>query len=254
MTKYAYLDKNIKAVNIQQLVGNQPDWQFITLTEDQFIPVDATYVAVHGVLRGNSPIIKQAESRQIPWIYMDNAGDYFPEMYKRVTISATAPQFLRNGKRFEHNIELKSWRGGSGKNILLLPPSPPYMDTFGTRNWLNEMVHTINLCTGRDIVVRAKPAKGRFARPLQEQLDEAYCVVTWGSAIALEAMRQGIPTISTGWCPAKFASFEIDDLETDSLKNEPARMEVFDSLTWSCFSKNELNNSYNTVMENYKSA
>jgi hypothetical protein len=206
------------------------------------------------VLRGNSEIIKQAMSRRIPWVYMDNAGDYFPDMYKRITIDSTAPEFMKEGKRFEHNIKLKPWRGGTGKNILVLAPSPPYMDTFDSRNWLNEMVHSINIYTGRDVVVRAKPAKGKFARPLQEQLDEAYCVVTWGSAIALEAMRQGIPTISTDWCPAKFASKRFENLDTLAMIDEPPRMEIFDSLTWSCFSKNELWSSYNTVMGNYNYA
>ena len=252
--RYAYLDKNIKSINMQQFIGRQSDWTFLPLIEEPIIPSDATTVAVHGVLRGNSKVIQQAIERRIPWIYMDNAGDYFPEMYKRVTINETSPQFLREGKRFEHNVQLKPWRGGSGKNILVLPPSPPYMDTFNTRNWLNEMVHTINVYTGRDIVVRAKPAKGRFARPLQEHLDEAYCVVTWGSAIALEAIKQGIPTISTGWCPAGKASFGFPDLETQIMRHEPPRKEVFDSLTWSCFSKNELSNVYNIVMENYKNA
>jgi hypothetical protein len=250
--KYGYLDKNIKAVNMQQFLRSQSDWTLLALVEDHVVPPDATMVAVHGVKRGNSKIIEQAIERNIPWVYMDNAGYYFPEMYKRITINETAPQFLREGKRFEHNVQLKPWRGGSGKNILVLPPSQTYMDTFGTRNWLNDMVNTINVYTGRDIVVRSKPAKGRFARPLQEHLDEAYCVVTWGSAIALDAIKQGIPTISTGWCPAGKASFGLPDLETIKITYEPPRMEVFDSLTWSCFTKNELNNAYNIVMENYK--
>ena len=247
------MDKAIKAKNLTDFVNGQ-GWKLLPLVDVPFIPSDAEMVAVHGVLRGNSNIIKQAESAQIPWVYMDNAGDYFPDMYKRVTISATAPQFLRLGRRFEHNTVMKPWRGGSGEKILVLPPSPPYMDTFGTRNWLNEMVHTINVYTGREIVVRAKPAKGRMARPLQEQLDEAYCVISWGSAIALEAMKQGIPTISTGWCPASFATKELSDLDTLAMIDEPDRMNIIDSLTWSCFSKNELWSSYNTVMENYNNA
>jgi hypothetical protein len=119
--KYGYLDKNIKAVNMQQFLRSQSDWTLLALVEDHVVPPDATMVAVHGVKRGNSKIIEQAIERNIPWVYMDNAGYYFPEMYKRITINETAPQFLREGKRFEHNVQLKPWRGGSGKNILVLP-------------------------------------------------------------------------------------------------------------------------------------
>ena len=250
--KYAFLDKNIKARNMADFVEGH-GWNLIPLTEDVNVPTDATMVAVHGVLRGNAKIIQWCESAGIPWVYMDNAGTYFPEveMYKRITISSTAPQFLRDGKRFDHKIKLKPWRGGAGEKILLLPPSPPYMDTFGLRNWLNEMAHTINVYTGREIVVRAKPAKGRFARPLQEQLNEAYCVVTWGSAIAFDAMIQGIPTISTGWCPAKFASKQLENLDTIAMIDEPDRMRIVDSLTWSCFKKEEMSSAYNIIMENY---
>ena len=251
--KYAFLDKNIKARNMADFVAGH-GWNLVDLTEDAHMPLDATAIAVHGVLRGNARLIRDAEALGIPWVYMDNAGTYFPQvdMYKRITISATAPQFLREGKRFDHKVTLKKWRGGSGEKILLLPPSPPYMDTFGLRNFVNDMAHGINVYTGRDIILRAKPAKGRFARPLQEQLDEAYCVITWGSAIAFDAMIQGIPTISLGWCPAKFASKKLEDLETDKMKEEPDRMKIVDSLTWSCFTKNEMTIAYNTVMENYE--
>jgi len=253
MTRYAFLDKNIKARNMADFVHGH-GWNLLQLEENSFILQDAEMIAVHGVLRGNSNLIRQAMMTKTPWVYMDNAGDYFPpecEMYKRVCLNSTAPTIFRSGKRFEHNVKIMSWRGGRGDKILLLPPSPPYMDTFDLRNWLNEMAHTINIYTGREIVVRAKPAKGRFARPLQEQLNEAYCVVTWGSAIALEAMRMGIPTISTGWCPAKIASKKLEDLETSEMLVEPDRMSIFNSLTWSCFSKKELDSAYNIVMENY---
>ena len=106
------------------------------------------------------------------------------------------------------------------------------MDTFDCKDFLNFIAHNVNIYTDKNIIVRAKPAKGKLARPLQEQLDNAYCVITWGSAIALEAMRQGIPTISLGWCPAKMASKKLEDLETNAMKNEPERINVFDNLTW----------------------
>jgi len=108
----------------------------------------------------------------------------------------------------------------------------------------------VNIYTDKNIIVRGKPAKGRKARPLQEQLDDAYCVITWGSAVALEAMNMGIPTISLGWCPAKIASKKLEQLETSSMYEEPDRMSVYDNLTWSSFERNELPQALDIVMEN----
>ena len=259
MSKYAYMDKNIKAINIRQLIAGH-GFEEIDLEEDLTLPEDATEIAVHGVLRGNSTLIKQAIAKGIDWIYMDNAGHYFTDMYKRIVVNATAPTKLRKGPpRFEHNTKLKPWRGGEGKNIVILPPSPPYMDTFDTRNFLNFCAHNLNAYTDKNLIIRAKPAKGKMAPPWEEQLADAYCVVTWGSALALDAMIQGVPTISMGWCPAMHASKRIDELETHAMEDEPDRMAIMNNLTWSSFNKTELSTTsskkssesiYNIIMEN----
>lgn len=247
---YAYMDKNIKAANLRELLSgfkytpmNLSDWKPI-------LPSDAEAAVVHGVLRGSETIIKEAETHNVPWLYMDNAGTYFDDMYKRVIWNATAPITHRPGRRFEHNTKMEQWKGGQGEYILVLPPSPPYMDTFDCRNFLNYCAHTINQYTGRPIVVRGKPAKGRHAPPLEEQIRNAYAVVCWGSAVALDAMCMGIPTISMGWCPAKMASFELSDLETSKLEFEKDRMGVYDNLTWSCFKREELSGAFAIAGEN----
>ena len=244
---YAYLDKNIKAANVKELVQYQKA-NFVDLTNTK-IPDDASCVVVHGVLRGMDEVIKQAIDRSIPWVCMDNG---YLGKYKRVILNATAPITMRSGKRFEHGTQLLPWRGGKGSSILVLPPSPPYMETFNLRDFLNFIAHNVNKYTDRNIIVRAKPAKGKLARPLEEQLDNAYCVITWGSAVALEAVRRGIPTISLGWCPAKPASKILESLETSSMLEEPDRMSVFDNLTWSSFEREELPNAWDIAMENSK--
>ena len=238
---YAYLDKNVKANNVKEVLTGLTYKTKNILNDETDIPEDATCVVVHGVLRGNGEVIKTAEERNIPWCYVDNA--YFGK-YKRVIFNGTAPITFRGGKRFEHNTKLEPWRGGQGDYILVLPPSPPYMDTFNSRNFLNYCAHTINQYTDKPIVIRAKPAKGRKAPPLEEQLKNAYAVVSWGSAVSLEALRLGVPTISLGWCPAKFSSFKLEDLETEELTFEPPRMETFDNLTWSSFERDELPQAY----------
>lgn len=251
MKIYNYLDKNIKGINSQELLS-LVEHVDVPLKEYNVLPADASMIAVHGVLRGNQNLIQQAVERQVPWMYMDNAGHYFPDMYKRVVLNATAPITFRGGKRFEHNIKLERWRGGQGSKIIVLPPSPPYMDTFGCRDFLNHIAHNVNLYTDKEIVIRAKPAKGRKAPSWDEQLADAYCVITWGSALALDAMIKGVPTISLGWCPAKNVSAQLHDLETSLLTHEPARMDTLNNLTWCSFKREELPLAYEIALENSK--
>lgn len=253
---YNYLDKNIKGYNSVSLFESvrSHNVDLTTLGDNPMLPSDADLIGVHGVLRGNSSLIKQAIETGTPWMYMDNAGHYFPDMYKRVILNATAPITIRGGKRFEHNTKLESWRGGQGDYILVLPPSPPYMDTFGesASGFLNHLAHNVNIYTDRDLIIRGKPAKGRKSKPLEEQIRRAYAVISWGSAVSLEAMKLGVPTISLGWCPSKPASFELSDLETDRIKEEPNRMEVYDNLTWCSFKREELPEAFDIAVENSK--
>ena len=244
---YAYLDKNIKAANIKELTRNIK-CEYIPI-DNLRIPGDAECNVVHGVLRGMADVVKRSINSNLPWVMMDNG---YLGKYKRVVVNATAPTTYRSGRRFEHGTQLLPWRGGKGSSILVIPPSPPYMDTFGLRDFLNFITHNVNKYTDKNIIVRGKPAKGRKARPLKEQLDNAYCVITWGSAVALEAMQMGVPTISLGWCPAKLASKTLEDLETNKMLEEPDRMAVYDNLTWSSFEREELTGAWDVVMENSK--
>jgi hypothetical protein len=245
---YAYLDKNIKATNIHELMSGviTPNTS-LHIGARKDVPDDASMTVVHGVLRGMDNVVKHSIDNNIPWMCMDNG---YLGKYKRVILNATAPITFREGRRFNHGMQLQPWRGGKGSSILVLPPSPPYMDTFGIRDFLNYIAHNVNIYTDKNIIVRGKPAKGRKARPLEEQLNDAYCVITWGSAVALEAMRMGIPTISLGWCPAKIVSKTLEQLETTSMLEEPNRMAVYDNLTWSSFERDELSKAWDVAMEN----
>ena len=243
--------KATKARAIQSLCSLRKDVKAFP-SSDKRVPDGATLVLVYGTLRGMSEVIQDARRKKIPWMYMDNG---YLQQDHRVVLDATAPITMRDGRRFNYEYTEEKWRGGQGDYILVCPPSYPYMETFKTDSWLNDLVNTVNCYTGRDIIVRAKPAKpvrADKAKPLDEVLDNAYAVVTWGSAVALTAMQKGIPTISTGWCPAKGASFSLGDLETDKLLQEPNREAVMDNLTWSSFNKSEIPHSFDIIMENSK--
>lgn len=192
------------------------------------IPLDAHLISVQGIMRGSGDIITQAQERKIQWMYLDYG--YIGKEY-RVCVNETAPTRLFDGSRFDHKTQILTWKGGHGSDILILPPSEFYSEHFGLQEFLYEAVNKISLYTARPIVVRPKPFKDRKAFDLESQLRKTYCVVTWGSALALECLRRGIPVISLGSCPTKPLSFNYTDLDTMKMEVEPDRKRLFDSLT-----------------------
>lgn len=242
MTHYAFLDpKRAKQVMLHMFTGDRV--KYIQVHEDENwepeFPDDAEGIHVTGTLRGCGKVCGKAMREDAPMFYMDNGyGPY----WKRVTYKGTAPTRLldRPDDRTPDELKaLKPWRGGKGNSILILPPSLPYMAAFDEVNWVNEVIHSINEYTGRNLIIRPKPAKGKKAPPWQEQLDDAYCVVSFGSALAVDAMVQGVPTISYDYCPNKFASFSMTDLETDRMTEEPDRMKVINNMMYHSFHKDE---------------
>lgn len=246
---YIYVDtiKSRAIIEVSKHLNNGPI-TYIPLEHNHelVIPDDASMIGISGVLRGNRNIIHQAIKRRLPWLYLDNG---YLGKYRRVTVNSTTPTRFKDGKRFEHNTKLSPWRGGQGENILILPPSPSYMDTFGLRDFINGCIHTLNNYTDRPIEIRPKPFKERKAPDLKAQLDRAYAVISWGSALSLDALKLGIPTISLGWCPAKYSSFNLEDLDTSKVLNEPPRMETIDNLTWSSFDWDEIHLAAEEIFE-----
>jgi hypothetical protein len=218
-------------------------------SSQQPLPSNATSIVVSGVLRGCGQRIVEAHRNKIPWIHVDNG--YLGKSL-RVTINSTVPmKITKSSPRFDIGLRLSKWRGGQGDYILVLPPSVPYMRTFGAGNFLNNVIHGINQTTGRRIVVRAKPPYGskRKQTSLKEDLQGAYAVIAWGSAACIDAVAMGIPTISLGWCPMSPVTFKLEDLETSELEREPNRKPAINNLTWFCFDEKEIQENKRLIMK-----
>lgn len=211
------------------------------------IPEDATKVSIQGILRGSGDVLTEAIERKIDWIYLDHG--YLGKAH-RVCLNSTAPTKYMPGAtaRYDHKTTLKNWAGGHGSDILVLPPSPFYTEQFDLEDFLYSTILQISKHTDRRIVVRPKPHLEIKAAPLEEQLRNTYCIVTWGSALALQGLIRGIPVISLGNCPTKPLSFKFTDFETAKMGVEPDRMGLLNSLTWNLFDLIELPKAYDIIM------
>lgn len=173
-------------------------------------------VVMYGCLRGLEPTLRQAQKEGRDWYYIDN-GYFCPghyDGYYRVTKNAYQidGQGRSNGKRLAQlKLHVKPWRE-NGRHIVFCPPSEVWSEIQGInhKQFVSDTLHAIKDATKRPLVVRQKSIK----RALELDLTDAWCLVTYSSNAAVEAILAGIPVICLGRCAASAISGTIENIET----------------------------------------
>ena len=146
----------------------------------------------------------------------------------------------------------------TGTQIIVCPPTGAIEWMFDAQDWLSTTVKTLKQQTDREIVVRDKPLnpqikiengftqldgfmKNKIQKPLEEDLNDAYCVVTYNSMVALKAVCQGIPVICDVNCAAYPMSGNLHDI--DNL-NRPDREPWLWHLAHNQFTLEEMASGY----------
>ena len=145
-------------------------------------------------------------------------------------------------------LKLKPWRT-SGTHIVVreqrgigstLMASPP--------NWHNDTANRLRAITKRPVVTRTHPKtlkrKGAYTPP-ESVLADAWCVVTWASALGVKALMEGIPVIALAphWIAAGAtgatgaAGRSLSEIEQPPM---PDRLPVFRRLAWAQWSMKEI--------------
>jgi lipopolysaccharide biosynthesis glycosyltransferase len=91
-----------------------------------------------------------------------------------------------------------------GNKILLCPPSQKVMSIYNltVEEWLEKTIEEIKKYSDREIVVRVKD-QNRKSRVVNDPItvafdNDVYCVITYNSIAALEAVMYGLPTFTLG--------------------------------------------------------
>ncbi len=251
-----------------------PDMDAIFLDIEQFwkngLAKNIDCFVLFGILHGPGHVYKECQRKQIDFIYLDHA--YFKPGYERGWLRATKNHHTmsrlepasaeRWQKYFAADYPLSEWqtaqRDDSG-NILVLPPSAATAWLFDAHDWLDRTIEEITKKTNRPIKIRRKPQEptvdknGIFtglvthpsdATSLEDDLNNAYCVVSFNSNTTIEATRRGIPIITTNANACYPISFDIEHLEEPELCSEPNRLEMFHWLASNQFYFTELQNGY----------
>lgn len=157
--------------------------------------------------------------QKIDWYYCDNSyfdktrGTYFRVTKNRLQHTGLG---MSDGKRFASlGIEIKPWRT-AGRHIVVCPQSDDFMRRIVGYNgdWLADTKQALMLRTERPLKVRHwNRDKASAAATLHEDLRDAWALVTWSSAAAIEAILAGIPAVVSGQCAAKPVSIPLDGID-----------------------------------------
>lgn len=163
--------------------------------------------------------------------YAIDTGYFGNEKKKNVhRVTKNSLQYLgpvvdRDGNRAsQFGYRFKKFKSGS--KILLVPPSEKVMNMFHQPSpelWVDNVIKELKEYTDRPIEVRLKPnrAERTSTATIQAALaDDVYCLVTFNSIAAVEALMEGKPAIVLGQNAASVvAETSLTNIENPRIPN-----------------------------------
>ena len=138
----------------------------------------------------------------------------------------------------------------NGENILICPPSAKVMKFYGqdADAWIDNVLNELPKYTDRPIVVRTKPSSRRERttfNTIYDALDEAYCLVTYNSIAATEALLVGKPVIALAPNAAQtLCNKNLNEIENLNYPSLDELVNFAAHLSYCQFTSNELRSGY----------
>jgi len=182
-----------------------------------------TPVVLRGITKRKQMDTCRANGRDFYYIDTGYFGNGKKKNYHRITrndVQNFGPVRERPSDRLDRTgISLKKVRA-EGSKILLAPPSQKLLNLYDIdlETWLNQTLAEISAHTDREVVIRRK--QGRSTRINDDTIEMAlsqdvYCLITYSSIAAGEAILFGKPAITLGPnAAAAVCSTSIAEIET----------------------------------------
>lgn len=165
-----------------------------------------TPVVLRGITKRKQMDACRAVQRDFYYIDTGYFGNLKKKTYHRITknnVQYLGPIIDRPSDRLSRcNIQLTKFRR-DGSKILLAPPSQKLLNLYdiNLETWMQQTIDEIKRFTDREIVVRLK--QGRSVRQTTDTMQMAlsndiFCLVTYSSIAAGEALLFGKPAIVLG--------------------------------------------------------
>lgn len=227
---------------------------------------DALFFA--GMIRGEGLMYKWCKANKKRFFYLDHA--YLERGYKANHPSdewmrITDSDFVWNkfekkpndrwDSFFKNKYPLEPWNTHKGQNILILPPSNATKYLFPeAQNWLSQTIRIVGQYSSRPIVVREKPLqmeiyqnnqigpliKYNHEKNIYAELKDAHCVITFNSAVPVEATILGIPVVTSTNAAAYPVSVGVSNIEKNN--PEPTREKWLHQLVYHQYTTAEMIN------------
>lgn len=174
---------------------------------------------VYGILRGCGEIIRHCEWLGRDYYHIDHGyigrGHYGG--YYRVSKNALQAEWPErpyqhyDTERFERlKLPIPKWRK-TGRDIVVAPISTAVASLHGIdcHEWINTVLGEIPNWTERPVVIKEK-GEG----DIREALKNAWCLVTYSSNAAIDAILAGVPAIVLGPSAAETVAWDFEDIES----------------------------------------
>ena len=181
-----------------------------------------TPVVLRGITKRKQMDACRAAGKDFYYIDTGYFGNGKKKLYHRITkndVQNFGPVIERPSDRFDRTgVRLKKVRA-DGSKILLAPPSQKLLNLYDIdlETWLQQTLNEIGAHTDREVVIRRK--QGRSVRINDDTIEMAldqdvYCLITYSSIAAGEAILHGKPAITLGPnAAAAVCSTSISEIE-----------------------------------------
>lgn len=182
--------------------------------------------------------------------YFGNTGK--TKVWHRITknnLQHLGPIVERPGDRLKKIIDYKYRKQTSGTKILICPPSEKVMNLFDQpdpETWTNQVIEQLKQYTDRPIEIRLKPTRAERTsdKTIEAALsDDVYCLITYNSIAAIEALMNGKPAIALGPNAAhSICNTCIDEIERLKFPSKDEMTAFMRHLSYTQFTKEEMLN------------
>ena len=206
-------------------------------------------IVVFGMLRGTSDLIQQAEN----YYYFDHAylfgnkhttskevGDIVYRLTKNYfhirDIKKLDKTDYERIEKYKPFVELKPWQY-EGDYILFIPPNPHVKNYYYYDDWEERALKTIKKHTRKEIKIRTKDSK----EPLEKDLENAFCTVSYQSTVCIKSIMNGIPS----FCADVSMGVPVSLTDLSKIENPlytTEREQWIDSLLANQFTMQEISN------------
>jgi glycosyltransferase involved in cell wall biosynthesis len=217
-------------------------------------------VAIFGILRGVEEILWACKELGINYYYFDHAYFFKGHNHKANEISnILAYRVTKNAenltrivelddvdknriikyRKFTDTFRLKNIK--RGQRILIVPPTEAvcrYYKIDNLNEWENQVRFKVKKYSDRTIVVRRKTDP----KPLESDLQNAHCVITYQSTVGITSMLKGVPVICDDVSMCKPVSINFEDIEKKYIRDDDLVNKWIDSLLANQFTMEEIQN------------